>query len=57
MSFSEQVYDENQEFWENSNRYSWSNKEPNFLKELSVVKLPDNYVKEDWDWLSTDEPQ
>ena len=29
----------------------------NFLKELSVVKLPDNYVKEDWDWLSTDEPQ
>ena len=29
----------------------------NFLKELSVIKLPDNYVKEDWDWLSTDEPQ
>jgi len=37
MSLSEQMYDENQEFWENSNRYSWSNKEPNFLKELSFI--------------------
>ena len=29
----------------------------NWLKELAEVKLPDNYLKEDWDWLSTDEPQ
>ena len=28
-----------------------------WLKELGKVKLPDDYVKEDWDWQSTDDIQ
>ena len=28
-----------------------------WLKELDEVKLPDNYLKEDWDWQSTDDIQ
>jgi hypothetical protein len=37
MSFSNQVQDENSEFWENANKYSWSNTETNFLKEISFI--------------------
>ena len=29
----------------------------NWLKELAEVTLPDNYLKEDWDWQSTDDIQ
>ena len=29
----------------------------NWLKKLAEVKLPDNYLKEDWDWQSTDDIQ
>ena len=29
----------------------------NWLKELAEVKLPDNYLKEDCDWQSTDDIQ
>ena len=29
----------------------------NWLKELAEVKLPDHYVREDWDWQSTDDIQ
>tara|TARA_R100000008_G_scaffold55289_2_gene33889 strand:+ start:2942 stop:3082 length:141 start_codon:yes stop_codon:yes gene_type:complete len=29
----------------------------NKLKELAEVKLPDNYLTEDWDWQSTDDIQ
>ncbi len=28
-----------------------------YLKKLAEVKLPDNFVKEDWDWQSTDDIQ
>ena len=37
MSFSNQVQDENSKFWENANKYSWSNTETNFLKEISFI--------------------
>ncbi len=38
MSLTEQfISDENKEFWENANRYSWSNSEANFLKEISFI--------------------
>ena len=38
MSTSEQLsVDENKEFWEDANRYSWSNAESNFLKEISFI--------------------
>ena len=29
----------------------------NWLKELAEIKLPDHYVREDWDWQSTDDIQ
>jgi len=34
---TEQTQDENHAFWENSNKYSWSNNEISFLKELSFI--------------------
>jgi hypothetical protein len=37
MGISEQTQDENHGFWENSNKYSWSNIEISFLKELSFI--------------------
>tara|TARA_B100000029_G_scaffold383728_1_gene379171 strand:+ start:3847 stop:3999 length:153 start_codon:yes stop_codon:yes gene_type:complete len=38
MSYTKNILvDENEEFWDNANRYSWSNSEANFLKEISFI--------------------
>ena len=38
MSYTENILDdENYEFWDNANRYSWSNSEANFLREISYI--------------------
>jgi len=38
MSYTENILDgENNEFWDNANRYSWSNSEANFLREISYI--------------------
>ena len=38
MSHTENILvDQNNEFWDNANRYSWSNSEINFLKEISYI--------------------
>ena len=38
MSYTENILDdENNEFWDNANRYSCSNSEANFLREISYI--------------------
>ena len=38
MSYTENILDdENNEFWDNANRYSWSYSEANFLREISYI--------------------
>ena len=38
MSYTENILDdENNEFWDNANRYSWSISEANFLREISYI--------------------
>ncbi len=38
MSYTENILDdENNEFWDNANRYSWANLESNFLREISFI--------------------
>ncbi len=38
MSFTDNILDEgNNEFWDCVNRYSWSNSEVSFLKEISFI--------------------
>mgnify|MGYP003114280929 CR=1 FL=1 len=29
----------------------------NWLRMLADIKIPDRYVAEDWDWLSTNDPE
>jgi|TARA_B110000014_G_scaffold263711_1_gene261451 hypothetical protein len=38
MSYTENILvDENKEFWDSANRYSWENEEINFLREISFI--------------------
>ena len=38
MNFTENILDAgNNEFWDRANRYSWSNSEVSFLKEISFI--------------------
>ena len=38
MSYTENILDdENNEFWDNANRYSWSTSEAKFLREISYI--------------------
>ena len=37
MSIYEQVKEENDEFWQNANRYSWSKSEIDFVKEKTFI--------------------
>jgi|TARA_B100000745_G_scaffold27854_1_gene17916 hypothetical protein len=37
MSIYEQIKEENNEFWQNASRYSWSKSEIDFVKEISFI--------------------
>tara|TARA_B100000029_G_scaffold116791_3_gene109718 strand:- start:4382 stop:4531 length:150 start_codon:yes stop_codon:yes gene_type:complete len=37
MNILEPIQEENKEFWENANRYSWASTEIDFLREISFI--------------------
>ena len=37
MSIYQQIKEENNEFWQNAKRYSWSKSEIDFVKEISFI--------------------